>query len=105
MEATPGASEGVASRIMGPSPLGRPLNLRPAPPSINCAPKWTAPGAVRADTPRVDDGKDVPTTLARLPIFLLDAQATSSHPARGALLEIAWAPFAADEASGVSRDR
>jgi DNA polymerase-3 subunit epsilon len=47
----------------------------------------------------------MPMTLARLPVLLLDAQATSSHPARGALLEMAWAPFAAGEASAVPHDR
>lgn len=36
-------------------------------------------------------------SLAELPVLLLDAQATASDPARGALLEIGWVPWAADE--------
>jgi len=37
------------------------------------------------------------TTLASLPVLLLDAQATAADPARGALLEIGWAPWTASE--------
>ena len=40
--------------------------------------------------------------LAELPVLLLDVQATSGDPTRGALLEMAWAPFAAGEAGGCS---
>ena len=35
--------------------------------------------------------------LADLPVLVLDAQATSADPARGALLEVAWARFSAGE--------
>jgi DNA polymerase-3 subunit epsilon len=38
-------------------------------------------------------------------VLLLDVQATSSDPARGAMLEIAWALFAAGEAGGLPHDR
>jgi DNA polymerase-3 subunit epsilon len=38
------------------------------------------------------------TTLEDLPVLLLDAQATAAFPARGALLEIGWARWSADEA-------
>ena len=52
---------------------------------------------------------DVPVTLlptlAELPVLLLDVQATSSDPARGALLELAWARFAADGTGALPQDR
>ena len=38
-------------------------------------------------------------------MLLLDVQATSGDPARGAMLEMAWAPFAAGEAGGLPHDR
>ncbi len=38
------------------------------------------------------------TPLEGLPVLLLDAQATAGDPARGALLEIGWARWSADEA-------
>ena len=38
------------------------------------------------------------TPLSGLPVLLLDAQATASDPARGALLEIGWARWSADDA-------
>jgi len=38
------------------------------------------------------------TPLSGLPVLLLDAQATSADPARGALVEIGWARWAAGEA-------
>jgi len=38
------------------------------------------------------------TTLSGLPVLVLDAQATSGDPARGALLEIGWSPWSAGEA-------
>ena len=38
------------------------------------------------------------TALEQLPVLLLDAQATSADPARGALLEIGWARWSAGEA-------
>lgn len=34
--------------------------------------------------------------LRELPVLLLDCQATSSHPAKGHLLEVAWSTFSAD---------
>jgi DNA polymerase III subunit epsilon len=37
------------------------------------------------------------TQLQHLPVLLLDAQATAADPARGALLEIGWARWSADE--------
>jgi DNA polymerase III subunit epsilon len=37
-------------------------------------------------------------SLAQLPVLLLDAQATAADPARGALLEIGWGRWSADEA-------
>jgi DNA polymerase-3 subunit epsilon len=39
------------------------------------------------------------TPLAGLPVLLLDAQATAADPARGALLEIGWARWAASAAA------
>jgi DNA polymerase-3 subunit epsilon len=38
------------------------------------------------------------TPLEGLPVLLLDAQATAADPARGALLEVGWARWAASEA-------
>jgi DNA polymerase-3 subunit epsilon len=38
------------------------------------------------------------TPLRGLPVLLLDAQATAADPARGALVEIGWAPWSAGEA-------
>ena len=43
--------------------------------------------------------------LAESPVLLLDVQATSGDPARGAMLEMAWAPFAAGEAGGLPLGR
>jgi len=47
----------------------------------------------------------VTSSLAELRVLLLDVQATSSAPARGAMLEMAWAPFTAGEAGGLPHDR
>ena len=104
MEATPGASAGVANRIINPSLLGPPSTYAPRRHRSTRSDR-TAPGTGRTDTPRVDDTGHLQTTLARLPVLLLDAQATSSHPARGALLEMAWAAFAAGEARGMPHAR
>ena len=37
------------------------------------------------------------TPLSTLPVLVLDAQATSADPARGALVEVGWAPWSAAE--------
>ena len=111
----------VETRSRSWPPRGRRWRRRPARPRAwrigsSIHPSWDRPqrtpraaidqrdptGPLRARAARILPGWTTPghlqTTLARLPVLLLDAQATAADPARGALVEIGWARWSAGEA-------